>query len=220
MPGLILLIFAAAFLLIGPFMIWVGLGSRRQAAAFARYSAITLPQPPMGQQGYVEGVLHDNNPVAAHGLVAYRHYLYAGEQKRRVSDPTSVSGHRIERRPLWRELTPHRPELLLQVGPHTVRLRGDYHITYESSRLSNMDELRKDKTERFDGFRPGDSVTAVGEIVADKAGRLLLARDLTGQSFADFRQDYRSSGAFALIIGSVMLLLGIVLGAAGVATFL
>ena len=220
MPGVILLIFAAAFLLIGPFLIWAGLGSHRQAAEFARYGAIRLPQPTLGQQGYLEGVLHADNQVAAHGLVAYRHYLYVGEHKKRVSDPTALSGHRIEREPLWRELAPHRPELLLQVGTHTIRLRGDYHITYETSRLSNMDELRKDKTERFDGFRPGDSVTAVGEIAADKQGRLLLARDLTGQSFAEFRQNYRSSGAFALLVGSVMILLGLVLGVAGIATFL
>ena len=220
MLGVILLIFAAAFLLIGPFLIWAGLGSRRQAAVFAQYSAIRLPQPRMGQRGYLEGVLHAENPVVAHGLVAYRHYLYVGEHKKRVSDPTSVSGYAIERRPLWRELTPHRPELLLQVGPHTIRLRGDYHITYESSRRSNMDELRKDKTERFDGFRPGDSVTVVGEIAADKVDRLLLTSDLTGQSFADFRQNYRSSGAFALLVGSVMILIGLVLGAVGVATLL
>jgi hypothetical protein len=119
-------------------------------------------------------------------------------------------GHK---RPRWETLDRRWPTLYLATVGGEVRVVGPYSVTFLGSDPIYVtdEELSVGVTERYEGLRQGQPVTAVGRIEEDFQGPYLRAERLASGDAATFLSGERGSATFGLVAAGVLLPVGLLL---------
>ena len=212
MGGIIILIFALAFLGVGGMFIWVGFSTLDYTDALKNYTPLTDERWQVGEAGYLEGRLSEKNQPAMGELLVYYEFIYGGEQSRTESDITSTSGSRTVKEPIWRETKQETPPLILNVEQTPYQIsEGPYSMSNLSTLWSPYDALIKDETLRYEGFVAGDEVVVVGTVTETDSGLAIQPTALWGGDFANYLENNQTGGRFGLFAGIGMVLLSALL---------
>ena len=197
--------FGVVALVIGTVFGWIGWTSRQQAQRASSLEQIdgqSLGALGLGTGAMAVGTLSNKSYILFRDLVLYTRSRFVGYSK--TSD---------ERRPLWETLDQRWPTLFLETEHGEVRVVGPYSVTFLGSDPIYItdEELSVGVTERYEGLRQGQIVTAVGHIEEDSNGRFLRADQVASGNADTFLSGERSSATFGLVAAGVLLPVGFLL---------
>ncbi|HEU4324874.1 MAG TPA: hypothetical protein VFS21_17140 [Roseiflexaceae bacterium] len=208
---LFLLGFGLIFVLVGLGLAVVAAGEARAAADRAErltpLGAAALEDSPPGREVLVEGAVSARNRALFQDMVAYVREEYRGTD----SDGDSQ----------WSEDERRTPPLWLDLPGGTARLADDtYTLESPAQRWQEPGGLTwngfsGEGTKRYRGFRAGDSVVAIGTLVAGQEGPELRAEFVAGGTRASYIASQRSGAAVLPWIGGIFTLVGAGLMAGG-----
>jgi hypothetical protein len=214
--------FTVLFLgLFGGIFLLIGLGllvtsarlsqATRQAAALPLLNAAQLSQAAPGAAAMIEGKIAERNTLHAEGFAAYLHRLYQGE---RCSSQGGTATPKCEA--VWIEEERVTPPLWLDLPDGRIRLaNADYALQHPPAVWQSTENLIKDQTIRYEGFKINSPVFAGGTVVIDETGSAFKADFLYGGSRDAYFSDRQSASnvffwlgvAFTAVGGGVLVVL-------------
>jgi hypothetical protein len=209
--SLFLILFGAVFVAVG---VWIGVfGARAAAAAADRaehlrpLSAAALEDATPGRDALLEGQISEHNAARFREMAAYVREEYRG------SDDDGEQ---------WSEDERVTPRLLLDLADGRAQIGNtDYIIEappvqWQESRALTWNGITNEGTKRYRGFAAGNTVTAIGTIVAGREGSELRAEVLSGGDRAAYIARQRGSAAMLPWMGLLFAACGTLVGAIGV----
>lgn len=186
-----LLVWGIGLLACGSLLLRFGLPLSNNAVARASrlmpLSARSLEAAPRGSEAMVQGRVSVENPIRAGELVAYRH-----ERFRKTYES-------------WEPFEQVTPALILETQDGAIRIAdGSYSIENPTDGVRNS-------VDRYEGFRRGDTLLAIGSVV-ETGGLASLDADFVYRGTRDdYLVDRRRHHAVNLWIGPLLLSVGGVL---------
>jgi hypothetical protein len=210
-------LFGSFFLLIGFGLLvtgaWLSQATEREAA-LPMLNAAQLSQTQPGVTGVVEGKIAERNPLHAEGFVAYLRRLYQGQ---RCSSQGGTATPKCEA--VWTEEERVTPPLWLDLADGRIRLaNADYALRHPPAVWQSTEDLIRNQTARYEGFKINSPVFAQGTVVVDGTGSAFKADFLYGGSRDAYFSDQQSANnvffwigvAFIGVGSTVLVVLGVV----------
>jgi hypothetical protein len=204
---LMLVVFGAiggVFLLVGLIFLGVGVSSQREAGHLAEVPVLDLAdlgQAAAGIEVALEGKISERNPFELRPFVAYLSQRYDGE---RCRDEPNDDDNRLECESIWTQTERVTPPLWLDLPGGRVRLTNtDYQIHYPPFTQQSTTELIKNETKSYQGFRIGDPVFAIGQVVSEAEGPALRARIVAGGNQQSYLANTRSEANLFTWLGGL-----------------
>jgi hypothetical protein len=186
-----LLIWGITLCIVGGGVMRFGLPLSNNAVARARRlqpaTVALLRHAPVGAEVLVEGRIAGGNPPLAGSLVSY-------EQERYRKTYRS-----------WERYRRQTPPLLLQLSDGIAR------VANEDYRLLDPPAISENDIDRFQGFRPWDTVMVIAHVTGSGDTASLRADFLYGGTRSDYITEQRRNHLLNLWLGPALLCLGGVL---------
>ena len=205
-------IIGGAFLLFGLLFVSIGSATQRNADQLENIPVLDLVglgQAAAGAEVALEGKISERNPFEIRPFVAYLSQRYEGERCR--DDPNDDDNIR-SCEAVWTQAERATPPLWLDLPEGRIRLTNtDYQVHYPPFSQQSTTELIEDETKAYQGFRIGDPVFAIGQVVSEAEGPALKAQVVAGGTHQSYLARSRSEASNFTLIGGVFALIGVVL---------
>ena len=205
-------IIGGAFLLFGLLFVGIGFSYQRSAGRLEDIPVLDLNglgEAVAGAEVALEGKISERNPFEVRPFVAYLSQRYDGERCR--DDPNDDDNIRTCEA-VWTQAERATPPLWLDLPGGRLRLTNtDYQIHYPPFSQQSTTELIKNETKAYQGFRIGDPVFAIGQVVSEAEGPALKAGVVAGGTHQSYLARSRSEASNFTLIGRVFALIGVIL---------
>ncbi|MFN8453202.1 MAG: hypothetical protein U0401_00785 [Anaerolineae bacterium] len=207
---------------IGLLFLLVGVGllgwGRSQAQAIEQASsgpmvrsAAELSQSSPGAVIMLEGKIAERNPLLERELVAYVSSQYRGERCLTPTPDNDNFDDPPQCQSIWVEANRETPPLWLDLSGGRVQLaNSDYGLQHPSMIWESTEELIKDETLRYAGFKINDPVFIRGTLTGGAAGPTLKADFVFGGDSEAYFEAQRSSNSVLFLLGAIFSVVGAV----------
>lgn len=208
-------IVGGAFLLFGLLFVGIGFASQQTAGQVETIPVLDLAglgQAAGGAEVALEGKISERNPFELRPFVAYLSQRYDGERCR--DDPNDDDNIR-SCEAIWTQAERVTPPLWLDLPGGRMKLTNtDYQVHYPPFTQQSTPQLIKNETKVYEGFRIGDPVFAIGQVISEAEGPALRARIVAGGTQQSYLANSRGEARGFTLIGGAFALIGLVLIAA------
>jgi hypothetical protein len=202
----------ALFLLVGLIFVGVGISSRQDVGRLETIPVLDLAglrQSAGSGEVALEGKISERNPFQFRPFVAYIRQEYQGQ---RCDQNDNDNTNNLNCRAIWVEDERVTPPLWLDLpGGRANVANTNYELQYPPFAQQSSPFLIARQTKSYQGFRVGDPVFVLGQVVSGDESPVLQARVVSGGNRESYLANARGAANIFTLLGSIFTLLGGVL---------